>query len=57
MQWKVDTMKYVVRLFFEYVANLDLRIRDKDGNIIFEHAIYWKDFNIMKMMAFHQNTL
>ena len=47
----------IVRLYLEYATNLDLCIRDGDGNTIIEDALNEKDFPIMKMMAFHQNSL
>ena len=53
----IDGNLEIVRLYFEYAANLDLCIRDYDGNTIIEGALNEKDFPIMKMMAFHQSTI
>ena len=43
----------IEKLLFDYASNLDLCVRDNEGYTVFESVLEDKDFEIMKMIAFH----
>ena len=46
----------MAKLIFDYATDLDLEIRDEGhGHNVFEHTLYTKKFEILKMIVFHQN--
>ena len=45
----------MAKLIFDHAIDLDLEIRDGHGNTVFEHTLKTKKFDILKMIAFHQN--
>ena len=46
----------MAKLIFDHATDLDLELRDKDDrNTVFEHTLDIKEFEILKMITFHQN--
>ena len=43
----------LAKLLFDYASNIDLCVRDNEGNTVFESVLEDEDFEIMKMIAFH----
>ena len=47
----------IAKLLLEYSSNLDLCVRDNEGNTVFESFLDDEYLEIMKMIAFHHNLL
>ena len=43
----------IAKLLLDYASNVALCIRDTEGNTVFENTLEDKNFEIMKMIAFH----